>query len=60
MASNKTRKIKRMLGSYNKSNRRPPMWVIQRTQNLRMYRRRNTRNWRRTKKTNRIRKKLKE
>ncbi|MFW5902745.1 MAG: 50S ribosomal protein L39e [archaeon] len=61
MGSNKDQKFKKRLASANKSNQTPPIWVMQRTEDLKwhpMRRRSLLRNWRRNKLSTRIRKNI--
>lgn len=63
MARNKTQEMKNGLISSSKKNQSPPIWVLQRTESMRWHPqtpKNRSRNWRRTKVGNRIRKKLRK
>jgi len=61
MSSNKDQEMKKRLASAQKSNQSPPLWVMQKTEDIRWHpirKRRTLRNWRRNKLSNRIRNKM--
>lgn len=63
MAKYKTQKMKDNLISASKSNKSPPIWVLQKTESMRWHPhtpKNRSRNWRRTRLGNRIRKKMKK
>ncbi len=63
MSSRKSKDMKDRLISASKSNKSPPIWVLQRTEDMQWHPqsvKNRSRNWRRTKIGNRIRKKLRK
>ncbi len=61
MSSNKDQEMKKRLASANKSNQTPPIWVMQKTEDINwhpMRKRAELRDWRRNKLSNRIKNKM--